>query len=257
VDTDDLTFIKWMETREALEMLEWPHENALLALIARRAYKYHAQSKHGLTFGQALIGKDDALNHCGLTPKRYRTAKRRLAKWGLVRFETTNKGTVATLLNNAVWNIDRQARGRPGASQGQAEGRPGASQGQAEGRPGAPKREQREDSADRIEEQRALEQAFDRLLAEFPSLGGADFRGAYGLWLAYLSGRKRSPQPEAIRLDLEDAAMVGARAATRMLREAVKQNWLRWYFPAGQAAEDEAGSLEDRVLQRLTRARVR
>ena len=42
----------------------------------------------------------------GLTRQQYRTAKENLEKWKIATFKTTNKGTIALLLNNDFFDIN-------------------------------------------------------------------------------------------------------------------------------------------------------
>lgn len=53
--------------------------------------------------GQALIG--DYANY-GMSRQNYRTAKSNLQRWGLVTLQITTKGTIATLSNTIVYDIN-------------------------------------------------------------------------------------------------------------------------------------------------------
>lgn len=87
----------------ARELLRDANAFILLAVIALRAKQTSGFSVHGLEIGQALIGDFKAY---GLTEGQYRAAKVRLKRYGLADFKGTNKGTVATLLNNAIIDIN-------------------------------------------------------------------------------------------------------------------------------------------------------
>ena len=123
-------FFKINRTDTTRELLRDPKAFTLLALIAYRAKWSTCLSVHNLKPGQALIGDHRVT---GLTPKAYREAKERLAKWNLAAFQGTNKGTVATLMNTEVFDIFGASRGeqdgKPRANQGQTKGEQGASQG--------------------------------------------------------------------------------------------------------------------------------
>lgn len=83
--------------------MRFPYEHTLLSVIAYRARRTDAFNGDGLQVGEALIG--DYKNY-GMTERRYRTAKQRLAKWGFSTFKTTNKGTIAKLTGTSIWNIN-------------------------------------------------------------------------------------------------------------------------------------------------------
>jgi len=99
-------FIKLMkDSDETAELNKYPNCLSLLTLIARRAKRTNSFSASGLKMNQALIGD---YKSCGLTERKYRTAKENLKKWGFVTFKATNKGTVATLLNTSVFDINTE-----------------------------------------------------------------------------------------------------------------------------------------------------
>lgn len=84
----------------------------LLTAIAYRAHYSGEPTLEGRTYGQALIGDHDEID---MSRGEYRAAMRRLEKWGLVAFRGTAKGTIATLLDDRVFQIsaDRKASVRP------------------------------------------------------------------------------------------------------------------------------------------------
>ena len=88
----------------------------LLTVIALRARYSAAPSVHGLTFGQAMIGDWEKI---GMTQKEYRCAKQRLAAFGLASFKGKSRGTVATLLDQRVFNLGDD---RKEAKQGEQKG---------------------------------------------------------------------------------------------------------------------------------------
>ena len=120
-------FLKLQRSADTAELLHDHAAFALLAWIAYRARWKPGVNTQGLRCGQALVGDWRAMGFS--SEKRYRTAKKRLSLACLVRFEGTNKGTVATLLSADVFDVVGRAGGEPGADQGRARGEPGASQG--------------------------------------------------------------------------------------------------------------------------------
>lgn len=88
----------------------------LLTVIGLRARYSAAPSVHGLTFGQAMIGDWEKI---GMTQKEYRCAKQRLAAFGLASFKGKSRGTVATLLDQRVFNLGDD---RKEAKQGEQKG---------------------------------------------------------------------------------------------------------------------------------------
>lgn len=74
-----------------------------IALRARReAGKY---SRYSLKANQAFIGDPEKI---GLSRQEYRNAQKRLTKYGLATFESTNRGTIATLTSIDVYDINAQ-----------------------------------------------------------------------------------------------------------------------------------------------------
>jgi hypothetical protein len=84
-----------------------PTENHVLNVIARRARRTKCKLT-GLEVGECFIGNKGL----GLTEQQYRTAKKNLKKWGFVNFKkgrkATDTGTVATLLNTMVYDINQE-----------------------------------------------------------------------------------------------------------------------------------------------------
>lgn len=101
-------FLMLRRGSETLELLADPDAFALLTLIALRARRNSGGlNRHELAPGEAMIGD---YRVCGLTERRYRTAKDKLAKWSLATFRATNKGTIATLCNSAVYDANVSPR---------------------------------------------------------------------------------------------------------------------------------------------------
>lgn len=114
-------FIKYMRSEEAEFLLAYPNANHLFCVMANRARRTD-HPMNGLKAGQCFLGDFAAI---GLTERQYRTAKGQLEKWSLATFKGTNKGTVATIVNSKVYDInekdaDRQATDKRQASDRQA-----------------------------------------------------------------------------------------------------------------------------------------
>lgn len=101
--------IQLRRTADTTDLLYKNHEAfVLLTLIAYRAARTR-ENLEGLEPNQARIG-DWKL--CGFRSERcYRTAKKRLSKCGLVTFKATNMGTIATLMNIRIYNINAEQNG--------------------------------------------------------------------------------------------------------------------------------------------------
>jgi len=116
-------FIKLKRSNATWELLQDPKAFGLLTLIAMRAKRTGNFSVHRLKIGQALIGGHKA---CGLTRKEYRNAMIRLKRYGLADFKAANKGTIATLLDNRIYDINEQvsppANGNQTTNQGPPRG---------------------------------------------------------------------------------------------------------------------------------------
>jgi len=104
-------FIKLMRTPEALELIT-KDQNAfvLMTLIAYRAKRTDDFNIHNLKPGEALIGDYKA---CGLSMQEYRSATQRLKKYGFATFKPTNKGTIATIINSKVYDINQDTGNNP------------------------------------------------------------------------------------------------------------------------------------------------
>jgi hypothetical protein len=96
-------FLKLVRSEKALELFKYPNCFTLLSIIAYRA----SRNGNGLERrpGEALIG--DYENY-GLSEQQYRTSKERLNNWKLATFKATNKGTVATLTDNSIYDINQK-----------------------------------------------------------------------------------------------------------------------------------------------------
>lgn len=119
---------------EQADLLQRNHPAAflLLCLIARRArYTEDPCQITGLRFGEAFIGD---WKEAGLTSrKQYRCALDRLKALRLCDFRGAktgaNKGTVATLLPQGIFSIDRTGGAITGAKEGPRRGQQRAKEG--------------------------------------------------------------------------------------------------------------------------------
>lgn len=99
------SFIKLMRDSELLSsMLNSGKHNEfiLLTVIAMRAKRAPDPIKN-LGVGDAFLG--DFASY-GLTEQKYRTAKANLEKWGVITLRATSRGTVATLCNTSIYDIN-------------------------------------------------------------------------------------------------------------------------------------------------------
>ncbi len=98
-------FIKYMRSEEAEFLLKYPNANHLFMVMAFRARRTD-HPMNGLKAGQCFLGDYSSI---GLTERQYRTAKKQLSDWNLATFKGTNKGTVGTLLNTKVYDINEES----------------------------------------------------------------------------------------------------------------------------------------------------
>jgi hypothetical protein len=109
-------FVKLMRTPEADELMENdPKAFLLLTQVARRAWRTHGQNVRGLKPREALVGDH---RKCGLTYAEYRHAKKRLARYGYATFNGTTKGTVATIVNDLIYDINEEPEAQTERQQG-------------------------------------------------------------------------------------------------------------------------------------------
>lgn len=98
------TFIKLKRSEETLALAtNDPNAFTLLSLIALRARRTDIYNKHNLKVGEALIGDYATL---GMKRGQYREATKRLTKHGFITTKATNKGTIATLCDARVYDIN-------------------------------------------------------------------------------------------------------------------------------------------------------
>lgn len=98
-------FIKYMRSEEAEFLLKYPSANHLFMVMAFRARRTD-HPMNGLKAGQCFLGDYSSI---GMTRQQYRTAQEQLAKWNLATFKGTNKGTIGTIVNSKVYDINSDA----------------------------------------------------------------------------------------------------------------------------------------------------
>lgn len=81
-----------------------PTSFVLLALIATRARKVSSDIPDATKIGEAFIGD---YKEYGATLQSYRTDKKYLEKFKIVTFKTTNRGTVAKIVDTSIFDISR------------------------------------------------------------------------------------------------------------------------------------------------------
>lgn len=99
----NLGFIKLIRSQHTLEFFKHPHEYTLFSLIAYRARRTNSSKLYNLKIGEALVG--DHIS-CGMTRQKYRIALKNLIDWGFIETKPTNKGTIATIINSDILDIN-------------------------------------------------------------------------------------------------------------------------------------------------------
>lgn len=89
---------------DTLALLSNPNAFALLTIIAIRARRTDSFNVHSLKPGEALVGDYAS---CGLTRQQYRTALSKLEMWKFIATTATNKGTIATLADTRIYDINK------------------------------------------------------------------------------------------------------------------------------------------------------
>lgn len=105
-------YVKFVRSQESLELLRDPKAFALLAFIAFRARWRSGLGVDGVQLGEAMIGD---FRYAGMTRGEYREATKRLHKYHLATFRTTNRGTFAKLANAKVFDLNAPRGEGPGS----------------------------------------------------------------------------------------------------------------------------------------------
>ncbi len=101
----DGKYVKALRTRDGLDLLKKSH-NAfiLLYVIAQRARRTKDMADN-LEIGEALIGD---YKEYGFTRMNYRSAVALLVKHHYITIKPTNRGTVATLIDKSIYDINEE-----------------------------------------------------------------------------------------------------------------------------------------------------
>jgi len=99
-----MSFIKMQRSPDVDKLLRHPLEFVLLSQIAKRARRSDDDTNiDNLKPGQALIGDYQSL---GMSRQQYRRCLTNLQTWRQVTIQPTNKGTIATIINTSVFDIN-------------------------------------------------------------------------------------------------------------------------------------------------------
>jgi len=101
-------WIKLLRMPATYELLRNKNAFILLTIIALRARRTD-DIVSGLKAGQAFIG--DWANY-GLTEQQYRNAKNNVLKMGFATFRATPRGTITTLTENSIYDINQDNQQR-------------------------------------------------------------------------------------------------------------------------------------------------
>jgi len=111
---EDLTMARYVKLCRSQEtdilLAKQPKAFLLLSVVAMRAKRTSDNNAFNLTIGQSLIGDHD---NYGLTRQEYRTAVSFLEDNNFISTSTSGLGTVATLLNNVVFDINPEGEQLP------------------------------------------------------------------------------------------------------------------------------------------------
>lgn len=105
------SWIKCHRTEESLQLATKPEAFMLLWQIAYRAQRKGTFNLHNLKVGEAFLGD---YKNLGMTQGQYRQAKKFLQKHGFATFMGTNKGTIATLTDITVFDLNLEHQNEQG-----------------------------------------------------------------------------------------------------------------------------------------------
>jgi hypothetical protein len=97
------TYIKFFRSGSTLKLLKDPKLFALFTLIAIRARRTDEVCLEDLNMGEAFLGDHEVV---GLSRQEYRTRIEKLRKLGLITYRTTHNGTIATIINKDIYDIN-------------------------------------------------------------------------------------------------------------------------------------------------------
>jgi hypothetical protein len=104
-------FVMLNRGEDTVDLMKDPNAYTLLSSIAYRARRNNEPNIKNLKTGEALIGDWRSI---GLTESKYRSAKKRLDKYGLATFKGTKRGTIAKLTDTRIFDINEENKnGKP------------------------------------------------------------------------------------------------------------------------------------------------
>ncbi len=105
-------FIKLNRCQMTEELLtQYPMAFLILSYIAYRAKRTTGKSLKGMAIGQMVMGRDDlkgTYRNPGPTSQNVRSALKYLKCNQLIDYHATSKGTVVTLLDSDIWDINQE-----------------------------------------------------------------------------------------------------------------------------------------------------
>ena len=98
-------YVKMNRDSLFFDVLKKSHDAFILwSVIAFRASVF-GNPIEGLKPGEAMVGDHEEY---GMTRQRYRTALKNLERWGIIKQNPTTKGTVVTLMDTRLFDINEQ-----------------------------------------------------------------------------------------------------------------------------------------------------
>jgi len=98
-------YVKLYRSDSTYELMKYPPAFMLLTIIALRAKRTEHFNHKNLKKGQAFVGDHESI---GLSRNQYRLALKKLKKWGFITIKTTNRGTIVTLCNCEVFDVNME-----------------------------------------------------------------------------------------------------------------------------------------------------
>jgi hypothetical protein len=96
-------FVKFMRTPDSYRIISKKSEWSMLGYIALHM-RFEDDRFGDLQKGECFMSAESV----GLTQREYRTAKKNLADWNLATFRTTNRNTIAKLVDSSIFDVGNQ-----------------------------------------------------------------------------------------------------------------------------------------------------